>query len=92
MADRILSGVACPADGRPRHMGHSRKFIGLAILACCSCVEPANVDKPRSAMTQRERDSTVAISGLPGSRTVGQAIGISDSEARRAAALDSASR
>ena len=73
-------------------MRHSRTLFSLALLILAGCAEPVNVDKPRSEMTQRERDSTVAISGLPGSKTVGQAIDISDSEARRAAALDSASQ
>ena len=73
-------------------MGHPRNLMAIAILVFSGCAEPANVDKPRAEMTQRERDSTIAISGLPGSRTVRQAIDISDSEARRAAALDSASQ
>ncbi|MGK2962022.1 MAG: hypothetical protein ACSLFK_07740 [Gemmatimonadaceae bacterium] len=42
-------------------------------------------------MTQRERDSTIAASGLPGSGVVKRAMSIADAEARRAAAFDSAS-
>ncbi len=73
-------------------MGHSRNLMAAAILVFSGCAEPVDVDKPRSEMTQRERDSTIGISGLPGSGTVKQAMDISDSEARRAAALDSASQ
>lgn len=73
-------------------MGHSRNFLAIAVLALTACADAVNVDKRRSEMTQRERDSTIGISGLPGSSAVNQAIDISDSQAKRAAALDSASR
>jgi hypothetical protein len=42
-------------------------------------------------MTQRERDSTVAESGLPGAGVVKRAMSVSDAGARRAAEYDSAS-
>ena len=61
----------------------------LAIPLFSACAEPAKVDKPRSAMTQRERDSTIAESGLPGSQVVKKGMHIADIEARRAAVLDS---
>jgi hypothetical protein len=41
-------------------------------------------------MTQRERDSTIAISGFHGSGVVAKAIDVADAESRRQALLDSA--
>ena len=62
----------------------------LAVVLTACAAEP-DIEKPRSEMTQRERDSTIAISGLPGSGVVKKAMNIADAEARRAAAYDSAS-
>lgn len=62
----------------------------LAVLLAACATEP-EIQKPRSEMTQRERDSTIAASGLPGSGVVKRAMSIADAEARRAAAFDSAS-
>jgi hypothetical protein len=64
-------------------------FIAVAVLFLAGCAEPAKVDKPRSQMTQRERDSTIAASGLPGSGVVKKGMHIADIEAKRAAMLDS---
>lgn len=73
-------------------MRNSFRFLGLAAaFSLAGCVEEPDFDKPRSAMTQRERDSTIGTSGLPGSGVVRKAIDIADSEARRAAMLDSVS-
>lgn len=60
----------------------------LAVLLA-ACAEAPEIRKPRSEMTQRERDSAVAESGLPGSGVVKRAMNISDAETRRAAAFDS---
>ena len=62
-------------------------FVILPVFTACAA--PAEVDKPRSQMTQRERDSTIAASGLPGSGVVKKGMHIADIEARRAAMLDS---
>lgn len=62
------------------------------LLALCACAEPPSVKKPRARMTQRERDSTIAESGLPGSAVVKKGLSISDAQARRAAELDSIGR
>jgi hypothetical protein len=61
----------------------------LPLLVACS--EPPKVEKPRSRMSQRERDSTIAASGLPGSGVVKKGMHLADIEARRAAMLDSVS-
>lgn len=68
------------------------KIIFLAVpvaLALVACVEPSKAGKPRSQMTQREKDSVIAASGLPGSGVVKKGMSIADEEAKRAAMLDS---
>ena len=67
------------------------RWAGVTLLVLTACAESPDIDKPRAAMSQRQRDSTVAISGLPGSQVVSQALRVSDSEAARVRALDSAS-
>ncbi|MDO8501314.1 MAG: hypothetical protein Q7S20_05690 [Gemmatimonadaceae bacterium] len=70
-----------------------RISLGLSAIATVlltACAAPAKVDKPREQMTQRERDSTVAASGLPGSGVVRKALSMSDAETKRAALYDSA--
>lgn len=76
---------------RPRRMNRSRCLIAIMLAGAAACAESPDIDKPRAEMTQRERDSTLAISGLPGARAVGSAMQTADAEARRAAAFDSAS-
>jgi hypothetical protein len=56
----------------------------LALLACAADPPPE-----RAEMTQRQRDSTIAESRLPGARGVGRALDASDAAAARAAAADS---
>jgi hypothetical protein len=72
-------------------MNRYLKWIGAGALAVSACAEPPKIDKPREEMSQRERDSTVALSGLPGSQVVKQALDASDAEAARMRELDSAS-
>jgi hypothetical protein len=48
------------------------------------------MSKPRDQMTQREKDSILAESHLPGSGVVKKAMSVSDAQKRRAAAYDSA--
>lgn len=70
------------------------KITRLAVpvlLALAACAEPSRAGKPRSQMTQREKDSVVAASGLPGSGVVKKGMRMADAEARRAAMLDSIS-
>lgn len=68
-------------------------FIRVALIAlgATACAAPAEFDKPRDQMTERERDSTIAASGLPGSGVVKKALSLSDVEARQTAAQESAS-
>jgi hypothetical protein len=65
--------------------------VALVALGVTACAAPAKVDKPRDQMSERERDSTIAISGLPGSGVVKRAMAVSDGEAKHAAVQESAS-
>lgn len=67
-------------------------WISAVALGVSACAAPSKVDKPRDQMTQREKDSVIAASGLPGSGVVGKAIKMADQEAVRQAAFDSASK
>ena len=71
-------------------MMRCRIFAGT-LLVLVACAEPAKVEKPRARMTQRERDSTIAASGLPGAEVVKKGMKMADVGAKRAAMLDSAS-
>jgi len=67
----------------------SRLILAILIsLAACS----GGQEEPtrRSRMTQRERDSVLAESGLPGASVVGRALTAADVEARRSSMVDSA--
>ena len=70
-----------------------RKSILTAVLSAATmsacAAEPPAIDKPRSEMSQRERDSTIAASRLPGSGVVKKGLIMADREAKRAAMLDS---
>ncbi len=70
-----------------------RYYIGLlaAVLLVAGCNDkPANF-KPRSQMTQREKDSILGATSLPGAPVVSRALGAGDISATRNAAVDSAS-
>jgi hypothetical protein len=58
--------------------------VPLALLACTADPPPE-----RAEMTQRQRDSAISESKLPGARGVGRALDASDAAAARAAAADS---
>lgn len=64
-------------------------LIAAFLTILTACAEPPKVDKPRSQMTQRERDSTIAASGLPGAGVVKKGLSIADAESKRQAMLDS---
>ena len=57
----------------------------LLVLAGCS----KGADKPASTLTEAQRDSAIARSGLPGADVVGRAMQASGREERRAEKLDS---
>ena len=62
---------------------------GVAILALASCSKHSGADRSRPAMSERQRDSVIAKSRLPGGGTVGRALAASDTAAARAARIDS---
>lgn len=73
-------------------MTRRARFIALsmsALLAGCSSDTGGN---RRDTMTQRQRDSVLAQSKLPGAAGVGKALRAADSAKVRNAQLDSASR
>jgi len=62
-------------------------LIGLA-----GCSDSGGETSDRAKMTQRQRDSVIAESRLPGAGVVRKAISMSDAQAQRAAMMDSASQ
>jgi hypothetical protein len=60
-------------------------LAGLTLVFLLACSERAPEEDDRPAMTQRQRDSTIAESILPGASTVGRALEVADSAAARAA-------
>ncbi len=66
--------------------------LTAAALFVSACAAPVKVDKPRDEMSQREKDSVLAESGLPGAGVVKKAIAMSDEQHRQQAAQDSASK
>lgn len=62
-----------------------KAMIFLATLVLLSgCTQKAPEQETRAPMTQRQRDSTIAASGLPGASAVGKALEIADSAEARA--------
>ena len=61
-------------------------FTALAAVACATGDTAAN---ERDTMTQRQRDSVLAQSGIPGAQGVGKALNAADSMRARNAQLDS---
>lgn len=62
-----------------------------ALLVSCSKPKETTANN-RDTMTQRQKDSVLAQSSLPGARGVGMALKTADSLKVRQAALDSASK
>lgn len=63
-------------------------FCAVA-LGAGACAAPVKVDKPRDQMSQREKDSVFAESGLPGASVAKKAMKMADQESARQAAIDS---
>jgi len=61
----------------------------LLALAACSTGDGS---QPRDRMSQREKDSVLSESGIPGAKVVGKALTASDSSAARTSVLDSVSQ
>lgn len=71
-----------------------RYYLGFltcfVLLAACS--DKAADFKPRNQMSQREKDSILGASSLPGAPVVRRALGAADVSAARQAAIDSSSQ
>lgn len=65
---------------------------GIMILALAACSKRSGDDRARPVMSERQRDSAIAKSQLPGAGTVGKALAASDSASAQAARIDSLSR
>ena len=69
-------------------MRRSLVILVAASLAACS-PKPQQKANNRDTMTQRQKDSVLAQSGLPGAQGVGKALRAADSAKARQARLDS---
>lgn len=68
-----------------------KSLLMVAILTLSACAAPVpKMEKTRDQMTERERQETIANSGLPGATVVRKALSMADAENARAAAIDSA--
>ena len=65
-----------------------RIFVGLSLVLCLGCASGHEQEAPK-ALTQRERDSAVGASSLPGASGVRGALRVADSAAARRALADS---
>jgi hypothetical protein len=62
--------------------------LSLLVLAACSN-KPQQAANNRDTMTQRQKDSVLAQSSLPGAKGVGMALKVADSIRAKQAGLDS---
>ena len=64
-------------------------LVPLVLAAAACAAPPASVDKPRDQMSQREKDSVLAVSKFVGSGVVKKALSVSDAQDKRSAMYDS---
>jgi hypothetical protein len=71
-----------------------RRTVGglVIVVALAACGGQEVAQNNRDTMTQRQKDSVLAQSALPGARGVGMAMNAADSAKARQAQLDSASQ
>lgn len=62
--------------------------LGIAIMIVAGCSGDSVEKAPKKDLTQRQRDSLLSESGLPGAGAVGKAISVSDSASARAKRSD----
>lgn len=63
-------------------------LIIIFILFSGGCTEDTSDKTPKKELTQRQRDSVLAESKLPGAKTVGKAISVSDTASARTKRID----
>lgn len=68
-------------------MSRAAVWISLVLVLLAACASPKA--QPAKKLTERQRDSILATEPLPGASVVGGALKASDSEAARAAKMDS---
>jgi hypothetical protein len=66
--------------------------VAPLLIVIVACSDPPKGFKPRDQMSQREKDSVIGASGLPGAKVVRSALIASDSAASRNSVIDSASQ
>jgi hypothetical protein len=71
---------------------HSRVRLSLAALAIATTAACGGKSDTAPPITQRQRDSAIGASSLPGAQGVRGALSAQDSAARRKAVLDSIAR
>lgn len=78
----------------PRVRPPSLAFLAcVAVLTAASCRKAASDDQAaKPPMTQREKDSVLGQSAIPGARGVQKALAAQDSLNKRTARIDSAGR
>jgi ABC-type uncharacterized transport system auxiliary subunit len=71
-------------------MSPPRRFLGLALALACAfaLASCAQKSEPRRELTERERDSTLGKSVIPGAAAVTRTLEASDSAAARAGRMD----
>ena len=84
-SSNLSLSVLQPSETMVRQLGSA--MVIVAALGACSSQQTAQND--RDTMTQRQKDSVLAQSQLPGARGVGNAIEAADSAKARQARLDS---
>ena len=66
----------------------SRTLVVTALLLVCAGCAQQSTPKAKVALTERQRDSLIAHTNLPGANVVGRAMTASDRSARQAAATN----
>ena len=67
-------------------------FISLIIVLIVGCSSKSDNGQKKKVLTDRQRDSVLSKSKLPGAKVVGKVIQVSDSAASRAKRLDDLSK
>ena len=70
----------------PKHARTGTALALVALLALIGC-SPRSAPAERTPLTERQRDSVLARSGLPGAPVVGRALEVSDRAGDRAAEM-----
>jgi len=64
-------------------------LLFAVLIVLFGCTEDSSDKASKKKLTQRQRDSVLSESKLPGAKTVGKAIEVSDTASARSKRLDS---